>query len=391
MTIVIADAPPLAGIRQRIQQLSDRFAKILGTSGGRLYYIDDPGNLVTVFISPEKPVSNLWSWMRNPRMDESGITHWIPPAELPFGYHSRPINQWNHLLYRIALGSRYRPSDGPVLLIVCNVLGLGWLGRLGEDYVIYDCADEISEFRQASLKRDAVLAQERELISRADAVVTTAQSLLEKKSEGAKRSKLIRNAADVGHFRSTITEDWKIPSDLENLQKPVVGYIGFLAEWLNWPLIKHVVENGQEFEWVFIGPASRNLAEFESLPNFHWLGKKPYDELPAYLSHFSCAHIPFDLTPLTVHVNPVKLYEYLASGLPVVATPLPELDAYRDVCEITNDPDEYLEAVRWAVENDSALQRNERCRRVENETWDARISEYCELINELVGSGRNTS
>jgi hypothetical protein len=386
VTLIIADAPPLKGIRQRVQQLAARFATILSPIGGRLLYIDEPGNIVTVFISPEKPLSNLWSWTAGPVFDpETGIHHFVPPSGLPFGYHSGPVNRWNHFWNRVSLGTRFVKGDGPVVLIVCNVLGLGWLGRFGEDIAIYDCADEISEFRQASLNREAVLAQERELLGRVDAVVATAGSLFEAKSKHSKRPELIRNAAEIEHFRKALAKNPR-PKDIEQLQKPIIGYYGYLADWLDWPLIEHVIREGKEFDWVFIGPCTRNLSDLTALGNFHALGKKPYAQLPAYLSHFACAHIPFDRTPLTVHVNPVKVYEYLAGGAPVVATSLPELEAFSDVCRITNDPGEYLEAIRREVAGDTPDKRLNRSERVKDETWDSRVTDYCSLIGDLLRS-----
>jgi glycosyltransferase involved in cell wall biosynthesis len=388
LTIIIADAPALHGIRQRVQHLATRLAKILAGRNGRLLYIDEPGNIVTVFLSPEKPFSNMWTWMSGPKIDpETGIYHFVPPAGLPFAYQSKFINAWNHAGYRLGLGRNFKKSHGPVVLIVCNVLGLGWLGKFGEDIAIYDCADEISEFRQAKINREAVLKQERELIGRVDALVTTSQTLYEAKSKFLRlsgRARLIRNAAEIEHFRKAFELKGSRPEDIRNLEKPIVGFYGFLADWLDWPLIEKVVKEGKEFDWVFIGPTTRNLSELEKLPNSHFLGKKSYGSLPEYLANFACAHIPFDRTPLTVHVNPVKVYEYLAGGVPVVATHLPELEAFSDVCALTNDPDEYLEAVREAVKSDSPERRQARFERVKRETWDARVGEYCKLINDLL-------
>jgi hypothetical protein len=174
------------------------------------------------------------------------------------------------------------------------------------------------------------------------------------------------------------------PSDIAQLQKPIVGFYGFLADWLDWPLIKTVVELGTDFDWVFIGPTTRDLSDLKKLPNFRALGRKSYEQLPDYLAHFACAHMPFDRTPLTVNVNPVKVYEYLAGGAPVVATPLPELEAFKNVLDIASTPDDYLEAVRREVQSDSPEKRLTRAKSVEHETWDDRVDKYSQLISELL-------
>jgi glycosyltransferase involved in cell wall biosynthesis len=382
-TIIIVDAPGLKGIRQRVQQLASRFAKIVSKNNGTVWYIDEPGNIVTVFISPEKPISNLWRWISGPEKTSDEIRHFIPPAGLPFGYHNVGINQWNHFWYRLTLGSRFKKGNGPVILIVANVLGYGWLGRLNETVSIYDCADEISEFKQASLNREAVKAQERKLIGAVDAVVTTSLNLHESKSPGAKKSMLIRNAAEIDHFKKA-RQKFPRPEDIKNLKKPIVGFYGYLADWLDWELIEYCAKNGAEFDWLYIGPTTRDLSSLEKLDNFHFIGKKPYDDLPQYLSHFSCAHIPFDRTPLTVNVNPVKIYEYLAASVPVVATPLPELELFSDICPVTDDPEKYLASIRQDIAENSEEKSNIRITRVENETWDQRILDYASLITELL-------
>jgi len=386
LTLIIADAPPLRGIRQRAQQLASRLASAAAGADGNLLYIDEPGNMVTVFLSPEKPLSNLWRWMSGPvRESSSAISHFVPPAGIPFGYHFSVINQWNHFCYGLTLGNRWGTCDGPVVLIVCNVLGLGWIGRFGEDVAIYDCADEITEFRQARMRRHAVVAMERELLGKVDAVVTTSQSLYDSKSPHVRHARLIRNAGEIEHFRKA-SETRHKPEDISQLKKPIVGFYGYLADWLDWSLIEHVVREGAEFDWVFIGPTTRNLSELNALPNFHALGKKRYDVLPDYLAHFACAHIPFDRTPLTVHVNPVKLYEYLAAGVPVVATGLPELKPYSDIISITDDPREYLEAVRREIDKDTPEKDAVRAERVKKETWDSRVDDYIQLVLELLGN-----
>jgi hypothetical protein len=84
-------------------------------------------------------------------------------------------------------------------------------------------------------------------------------------------------------------------------------------------------------------------------------------------------------------VNPVKLYEYLAAGVPVVATPLPEMEVYGDICEIAETPQDYLAAIRRAVETDTPEKRQAHANRVAGETWDARVEKYLGLIVELLG------
>jgi len=127
---------------------------------------------------------------------------------------------------------------------------------------------------------------------------------------------------DYVHFAPTPK---KRPTDLPS-GKPIIGYSGAIAPWIDWELLKLVIEENPELNFVFVGALFQlNIFPLKHSRNVFYLGLKPYNELPAYLHHFDVGLIPFLQTAMTKGCNPIKLYEYYAAGIKVLGTPLPEL------------------------------------------------------------------
>lgn len=197
------------------------------------------------------------------------------------------------------------------------------------DLIIFDSVDEPScEFANW-------LSSYNEAVRAADIVAATSQSLLERVNKIRKDDVLfLPNACDYEHFSTAQTKQF-IDCEPFNGSKPVAGYFGAIAPWVDIKLINWMAHCLTDFEFVIIGPLlCQKWVAFTS-PNIRYLGSKEYCELPKYLSNFSYCLIPFKLTAMTRGVNPVKFWEYLASGIPILSTALPEVPpAYATtICE----------------------------------------------------------
>lgn len=223
--------------------------------------------------------------------------------------------------------------------------------------VVYDCMDSWGDFPDslADVKWSTqVSGAESDLLDRAEVVFCSAAGLLDtRRPRCTGRIMLLRNGADVAHFAPT---GRPVPEDLATLRQPVIGYIGAVAEWVDFDLLRDVALKRPDWSIVLIGPQfkgrsmgdPRQLRQISELPNVHLLGPRPYAELPAYLEAFDVATIPFKLNGLTRDTNPIKVYEYLAAGVPVVSTSLPEVLTLRDV-RIADDADEFVAACEAAM------------------------------------------
>ncbi|PWW02768.1 GT2 family glycosyltransferase [Paenibacillus cellulosilyticus] len=246
--------------------------------------------------------------------------------------------------------------------------------RLANNTIIYDCMDEHHGFNNVSADN---LALEEPLLKQADLVIASSEQLLSKASEMTSNVLLLRNAADFEHFNKP--PELLAPQLREN-QKPVIGYHGAIAQWFDSELISFLASRHPDWEFVLIGH-NYSLDQRQYDDHVHFVGELPYSELPSYLHGFDVCVIPFLLNPLTLATNPVKVYEYLAAGKPVIATRLPELEAMDGLVVIADTYLQFEEAIQMALEDQSnekhALLRSQYASK---HTW---LSRYQQLMKHL--------
>ncbi|MBU0756008.1 MAG: glycosyltransferase [Planctomycetes bacterium] len=187
-------------------------------------------------------------------------------------------------------------------------------------------------------------ALEARLIEDADLVITSSQKLSE--TIGLKRENhLIRNAAEVEFFKER-------PRELKlDKEKPVVGYYGAISDWFDIELVVKAAKAFPEWDFVLIGHVFMcDISKAKKCKNIRFIDEVPYADLPGYLYAFDVCMIPFLITELTLATNPVKIYEYLSAGKPVVATAMPELIRISDQMHVADSHDTFLEALKSAME-----------------------------------------
>jgi glycosyltransferase involved in cell wall biosynthesis len=148
-----------------------------------------------------------------------------------------------------------------------------------------------------------------------------------------------------------------------------------------------IARHRSEWRFVWIGDATLNLSEYRAIPNMHFLGRKPYEQIPAYCRGFDVGLIPFQDNELTKAVNPIKLREYLAVGLPVVSTSLPEVRQYERGATLAAKADEFERACAAALSENTPQCRGTRSADMRTETWPAKV----ERISRAASSGRKAS
>lgn len=243
--------------------------------------------------------------------------------------------------------------------------------------LVYDCMDEHGGF---STVGPEMLACEEALVAEADLVAATARPLLEKVSQ-ARRTLLLPNAADFDHFYVARSAE---RTNAE--RRPVIGYYGAIAEWFDAELVAEAARKRPEWRFILIGSTfGADLRSLEGLANVELLGERPYDELPTYLATFDVALIPFLRNELTHATNPVKFYEYLSAGKPVVAVSLPELEPYHDLFYPVHARDEFVPAIEAALAERNPALEEARIALARSETWDSRQSTLGASLAELWG------
>jgi glycosyltransferase involved in cell wall biosynthesis len=249
---------------------------------------------------------------------------------------SAQIRENNLSLIReqICQALNYLCWNSPALLWVYHPQAVNLVGHLGERGVIYDCVDSFASFSWS----DPQTSQwEAELVRKADLVLTSAGKLYQQWQKSGKPVYLIPNAADYEHFSKCGNYGTFEPSDLKAIKHPRLGFIGALYEWLDFELLQWLATQNPHWNLVMIGPRQHGLEVPEACRNIHWLGPRDYKTLPWYLNCIEVMLIPFLRNQTTEHANPIKFWEYLAAGKPVVATLLPEISLINGVTWVSEN------------------------------------------------------
>ena len=237
--------------------------------------------------------------------------------------------------------------------------------------VIYDCMDEWIGF--PGMGR-AIPRAEQRLVRECDLLVVTAQRLYDKWSGLNRPMVLARNGVDYNFY----LERCQPNSLLAGLEHPIVGYFGAIADWFDLELMIHVAGNRPNYSFVLLGGVFEiDVSALNRLPNVRLLGQQPYETMPQYLHHFDACLIPFKTNDTTAATDPVKVYEYLSAGKPVVSVALPELEQCRELLYIANDRDDFLVQLDRALAEDDPKIVARRRSFAEQNTWQNRY----EIIN----------
>jgi glycosyltransferase involved in cell wall biosynthesis len=247
-----------------------------------------------------------------------------------------------------------------------------------EDLLIYYCVDEFTAF--TGVAADALARMENDLMRRSDLVVVTSDLLLQSKAPFNSNTVLVRHGVDHRHFRRALDPALPVPDEIANLPKPVIGFFGLVADWVDVELMAKVAEHFAQGSLVILGKTTTDVSALERLPNVKLLGRKPYADLPAYCKGFDAALMPFRINKLTLNSNPLKVREYLAAGLPVVSTPIPEVEVLNQ-CRIAGDPASFVREVELALRDPGP--KPERSEAIRHESWDARVDEVRRHVADL--------
>jgi GT2 family glycosyltransferase/glycosyltransferase involved in cell wall biosynthesis len=256
----------------------------------------------------------------------------------------------------------------------CVMLQLPFWRALGLDLrdkwssrLVYDCMDDWDTFPNLG---DFNHREEEKLCLESDVLIVSAQRLYDKFERRGATPVLARNAADFEFFRSSVK-----PADLlKDTPRPVIGYFGAIAAWVDLHLIYEIAAARPQYSFVLIGQVfGRDVSQLESLSNVYFLGNKQYQEMPQYLREFDVCMIPFLLNEITEATDPVKLYEYFSQGKPVVATQLSELEQCRDLLYLASDAEDFAEKLDDAIRERDPRLSERRIAFAASNTWQDRV------------------
>ena len=296
-------------------------------------------------------------------------------------------------LFRLALAGTQRailrrglslvkaPGEETVCLVE-NFLFMHLTGTLQARTVIFDYIDDAFGFTAFP---DFVRMEWLSTVQRADAVTVTSPTLRRRVMDVHPRDvRLIPNGVEFERFAHP--SDETRPPDLPPAGLTIIGYTGSIYPWLDFALLEHAVESLEEYRFVLVGHLHPDVAGDMSRllrhRNFSYLGVKPYARVPAYVRCFAAGLIPFRRTLLTEAVNPVKLYEYSAAGVPAVVTDFSDdMRAFSDFVLTARTEDEFVRHIRTAVSRRSDPSFAARLASFARENdWESRADEFSALL-----------
>jgi glycosyltransferase involved in cell wall biosynthesis len=247
------------------------------------------------------------------------------------------------------------------------------LGRLPAAAVVYDCMDELANFRYAP---PDIGQRERMLLGAADLVFTGGWQLYRAKAKHHGNVHFYGCGVDAQHFGQARRTDLQPAAEVGKLAKPIAGYFGVIDERLDYVLLEHLAASLPHVSIVMVGPLAKvDPRELPRRDNIHWLGQRAYAELPALVKGFDVCLMPFAMNDATRYINPTKTLEYMAAGKPVVSTAVPDvMHNFAPIVTVAHSRDEFVNAVAGALQKPDDERIAQGIARAEGATWEAIVA-----------------
>ena len=258
-----------------------------------------------------------------------------------------------------------------------------FIGKLDERAVVYDCMDQLSQFKFAPPQ---LIEREKFLLSRADVVFAGGRKMWEDKRHSSSNCHFYGCGVDVNHFAAARKAKTPLPRDVGNLPSPRLGYFGVVDERLDYGLVAQLADANAAWQIVMVGPTCKIEAiDLPQRENLHWLGGREYSQLPAYAKSFDVCLMPFALNEATEYINPTKALEYMATGTPIVSSAVPDVVSnFSGAVKIAESRSEFVQLCRDALRapDENAVQRG--LQMANENTWESIVAQLERHVENVI-------
>jgi glycosyltransferase involved in cell wall biosynthesis len=263
--------------------------------------------------------------------------------------------------------------NAPIQWFYSPMTAPAMLGQFNATRVVYDCMDELAQFRFAP---PDIIEREQRLLASADVVFTGGYQLYRSKSRHHRNVHFYGCGVDVEHFGQARLDTTALPPEVAALPRPILGYFGVIDERLDYELLHRLALATPNASLVMTGPVAKVEPEhLPKLPNIHWLGQRPYQDLPALVKSYDVCLMPFALNEATQYINPTKTLEYMAAGKPIVSTAVPDvIHNFAPIVDVAYSHDEFIRAVARASATPDAERVRQGIACADAASWDAIVS-----------------
>jgi hypothetical protein len=258
-------------------------------------------------------------------------------------------------------------------------------GKVPARSTIYYVTDDHSALPDVDI--NAIELMDKQMTENVDMVFVASGTLYEKKKLLNKNVFISPHGVEFDHFNRVYQKTAITPEDAKHLPHPLIGFWGLIEEWIDLDLIHHIATQRPEWHFLMIGRLAVEKNPCENLPNVHFIGKRSFAELPHYASVFDVAILPYRNNRQVINSNPLKLREYLATGVATVSLKIPQTEQYAHVVELALTYDEFIAAIEMALRKNTAEDQLKRIESVKDATWDNRVNIIQQTINDTLNPG----
>ena len=273
--------------------------------------------------------------------------------------------------------------DAPVLYYY-NPMDVAWsLGRFNERAVVYDCMDELSQFKGAP---KTLLDNEARLLKEADIVFAGGHQMYLNKSRKNENCHFFGCGVDTAHFGQARAEDTPVPPDIDFMPRPILGWFGVIDERVDYPLLDKLAEVHPDWSIAMIGPVVKiDPSLLPHRPNLYWLGGRDYRVLPNYCKAFNVCLMPFAINDATQYINPTKALEYMGTARPIVSTPVTDVVRnFGSVVKIGHTHAEFIKACEESIAKPDSAAIEAGLAMAEQNTWHTIVNKMLSLLHQAV-------
>jgi len=346
-----------------------------------IIYFDPPFTILAP-LKDKKARERFFKFRKDGERVRDNIVVYALPPVLPFFNRYRVINKINQRFLARFVKKRMKKHGVKDPVLWCySPTSCDIIDKIPKKGLVYDCVDRHSAYG-GMMDPKTVDRMEEDLAKNADMVFATAEGLFETLRGYNENVSLIPNGAAFEIF-SKAAEKLDVPDELSGISGKIFGFVGMLQGCIDYDSIRALLEARPDYHVVFIGRAlpGVDISEMEKFKNAHFLGLKPQEELPLYMSRFDVCLNVFKSGALSKDVSPLKFYEYLATGKPVVTTPEPlQVMEYRDMIYVSESPADFIDKCDAAAKEDDPELRRKRIDAGRACSWDSRIAKMREEL-----------
>ena len=324
---------------------------------------------------------------------------WIYSPQLFPLYRLSPLIQrlaWKFVTIQVRRLCRQHEFSHPGLWLY-SPEAIEVLGKLDESLSLYDCVDNYAAtpyYARSIGRTRRFQTLELELLRRVDVVATTSKTLWEEKQAFNPNTFLIPNVGDAEHFRKASLPETDVADDIAHIPHPLIGFVGAINEHkVDFELLSRIALAQPDWHIVLIGPiggwgSKTDVSSLQALPNIHLLGPRPYQVLPNYIKAFDVCVIPYVINEYTKDVFPLKFFEFLASGKPIVTTALPSLICYHHIVRVAHTHEEFVQCLKLNL-RDTETDAEERMAIASQHTWSHRADQLLLSVQNTLAQNSN--